>query len=80
MGFLFNPQIIPLGAFVMVVFLVGLESIKRMRENELQAYRDLRIREMEHWRRMKELEVEQARAASHRGAPDRPETAGAPRP
>lgn len=65
MEFLVNQYIIPLGAFVVLVLLMALESMKRMRENELDAYRDLRIREMDHARRMRELEVEQARATGH---------------
>jgi hypothetical protein len=59
-----SPLIIPLGAFVVVAFLMILDAIKRMREAELDAYRDLRIREMEHLRRLKELDVEHARATS----------------
>jgi hypothetical protein len=62
---LISPYIIPLGAFVMVVLLMALESMKGVREEELEAYRELRIREMDHLRRMKELEVERAHAASH---------------
>jgi hypothetical protein len=65
MQLLDNPLIIPLGAFMVIVFLMLLDSIRRMRETELDAYRDLRIREMEHLRRIKELDVEHSRAKSH---------------
>ncbi len=65
MQFLNSPLIIPLGAIVMVVFLMAFDSIKGVRENEIHAYCDLRVREMEHLRRIKELEVEHARATNH---------------
>lgn len=61
---LISPLIIPLGAFVLVAFLMILDAMKRMREAELSAYRELRIREMEHLRHLKELDVEHARATS----------------
>ena len=56
-----NPFIIPLGAFLMVIFIVGIVSMRRMREHELQAHQELRIREMEHERKLKEMEIEKAR-------------------
>jgi hypothetical protein len=56
-----NPFIIPLGAFLMVIFIVGIVSMRRMREHELLAHQELRIREMEHERKMKELEIERAK-------------------
>ena len=39
-----NPFIIPLGAFVMVVIIVAIVSMKRMREKELDAHQHLRSR------------------------------------
>ncbi len=59
--FLNNPFIVPLGSFVMVVLIVGLLTMRKMREKELVAHQELRLREMEHERRMKELEIEKAR-------------------
>ena len=56
-----NPFIIPLGAFLMVIFIVGITSMRRMRERELQAHQELRIREMEHERKLRELEIEKAK-------------------
>ena len=56
-----NPFIIPLGAFLMVIFIVAIVSMRRMREHELQAHQELRIREMEHERKIKELEIERAK-------------------
>jgi hypothetical protein len=60
-GILNNPFIIPLGAFLMVIFIVAITSMKRMRERELQAHQELRIREMEHERKLKEMEIEKAK-------------------
>jgi hypothetical protein len=57
MELLQSPFIVPLGAFVMVVAVVIVESLKRLREKELEALRELRVREMEHQQRMRELEV-----------------------
>ncbi|MGH9326954.1 MAG: hypothetical protein ACRD2B_09780 [Terriglobia bacterium] len=58
----FNPGfLVPLGAFAMVVAIVAIGSIRKTRERELQAHQELRTREMEHDRRMKELEIEKAK-------------------
>jgi hypothetical protein len=58
----FNPGLlIPLGAFVMVIAIVAIKSMRQTRENELRAHQDLRTREMEHERKMKELEIERAK-------------------
>ena len=56
-----SPFMIPLGAFIMVVLIVGISSMKKMRESELQAHQQLRTQEMEHERKMKELEIEKAK-------------------
>jgi hydrogenase-4 membrane subunit HyfE len=57
MELLQSPFIIPLGAFVTVIAVVVVESLKKLREKELEAQRELRLREMEHLQRMKELDV-----------------------
>ncbi len=57
MEFLQNPLIIPLGAFITVIVVVMVESLRKLREDELEMQRALRLREMEHQRHMKELEV-----------------------
>jgi hypothetical protein len=61
MGFALHPFMIPLGAFVMVVLIVGIVHFGKMREKELQAHQELRMHEMEHERKLKELEIEKAR-------------------
>ena len=64
MEFLQNPSIVSLGAFITVIAVVVVESFKRLREKELEAHRELRIRELEHQQRMKELEAACARSQS----------------
>ena len=59
--FLHNPFIIPLGAFVMVIIIVAIGSFKKMREKELQAHLDLRQKEMEHERQLKQMEIDKAK-------------------
>jgi hypothetical protein len=61
MGFLLNPFIIPLGAFLMVILIVAIVQFSKMREKELQAHQELRLREMEHERKLKEMEIEKAK-------------------
>ncbi len=61
MGFLLNPIMIPLGGLVMVVLVVGMATLRKMREKELQAHQELRSREMEHERKMKEMDIEKAK-------------------
>jgi flagellar biosynthesis/type III secretory pathway M-ring protein FliF/YscJ len=53
--------LVPLGAFVMVIVIVAIQSMRKTREGELRAHQDLRTREMEHERKMKELEIERAK-------------------
>jgi len=56
-----NPGIIiPLGVFVMVVLIVALTQITKMRDQEMDIHRYLHEQEMEHQRKMKELEIQLA--------------------
>ena len=52
---------VPLGAFAMAVIIVAIAVMSNMRQKELRAHQDLRMREMEHERRIKEMEIERAR-------------------
>jgi hypothetical protein len=56
------PAIIPLVGMIagitMVIAIVGLVFWNKTRERELQFHQDLRLKEMEHQRRMKEIELE----------------------
>lgn len=53
--------LVPLGAFVMVIAIVAIGTMRKTRERELEAHRELRTREMEHERTMKQLEIEKAK-------------------
>lgn len=61
-----NPFLIPIVLFVsvtmMVVAIVGIVYWFKAREKELQFHQDLRIREMEHQVKMKQLEIELEKA------------------
>jgi hypothetical protein len=61
MGFDNPGVIVPLGAFLMVIIIIAIKGVRAMREKELQAHQELRAREMEHERRLKELEIEKAK-------------------
>ncbi len=59
MDLLSSPFIIPLGAFVMVICIVAIVMWNKNRSKELDY--ELRIREMEHAKKMKEMDLELAR-------------------
>lgn len=61
MYMLHSPLIVPLGAFLMVVIIVAISSLTKMREKELAAHQLLRQQEMEHERKMKEMDIEKAK-------------------
>ena len=65
MEFLQSPIMIPLAALVTVITLVSVEPLKSLREKELDAQRELRVREMEHQQRMKELDLTFERERTH---------------
>jgi hypothetical protein len=56
-----SPFIIPLACFVMVVLIVAVVNVAKMRDMELDVHGRLRNEEMEHQRKMKELEIELAK-------------------
>jgi len=62
----FFPFLIPIVGIIfgtlMIVAIVGIVHWFKARDRELQYSQDLRIREMEHQRKMKELEVELEKA------------------
>jgi hypothetical protein len=66
------PFLLPLAGMVMVVGIVGIVFWYKAREKELQYHQEMRVKEMEHQRRLKELELEvekvKARPDSSRGA------------
>jgi hypothetical protein len=63
MNFLpFTVFLVPIAGMLMVVAIVGIVFWYKAREKELQYHQDMRLKEMEHQRRMKELEVELEKA------------------
>lgn len=59
-----SAYIVPIGAFVLAGVLTGFGVWKKVREAEMAHERELRIREMEHAQRMKELELEGQRLSA----------------
>ena len=57
MGAIFPFFFFPFSGVLVPVLIVGIVFWYKAREKEIQAQQELRIREMEHQRRMKELEV-----------------------
>ena len=53
--------LVPLGVFAMVVLIVAIRSLGSTREKELAAHQQLRQLEMEHERKMKEMDLEKAK-------------------
>ncbi len=67
-----NPFLIPIagivGGVVMIIAVVAIVYWSKTRERELQVHQDLRLREMEHQKRMKELELEIEKTRAQQGA------------
>jgi hypothetical protein len=55
-------ELIPIAGMLMVLGIVAIVTWSRARTKELQFHQDLRIREMEHLQKMKELEIELEKA------------------
>jgi hypothetical protein len=55
---MFSPFIIPLAVFAMVVLIVGIVHFARLRDKEMEIHANLHREQMEHQRKMKELEAE----------------------
>ena len=62
------------GLWLMVIAIVAIGGWFKYRDHELRAHQDLRLREMEHLQKMKELEVELEKAKARQAA----EKAGRP--
>ena len=61
---------IPIAGMLMVLAIIGIVFWYKSREKEHQVHQDMRIREMEHHRKMKELELEVEKEKNRR-APDK---------
>ncbi len=53
-----SPLIIPLAIFAMVVLIVAIAKLAKIRDVELQVQQKLHLEQMEHQRKMQELELE----------------------
>jgi hypothetical protein len=53
-----SPFVIPLGVFAMVVLIVAITQIVRIRDKEMEVHQKLHLEEMEHQRKMRELELD----------------------
>jgi hypothetical protein len=61
-----SPLIIPLAGFALVVIIVAIVHLMKIRELELDAHQRLRIEEMQHQRKMHELDLELERVRKGR--------------
>jgi hypothetical protein len=53
-----SPFIIPLGVFAMVVLIVAIAELTKIRNKEMEVQQKIYLAEMEHQRKMRELELE----------------------
>jgi hypothetical protein len=53
-----SPYLIPLGVFAMVVLIVAIAELAKIRNRELEVHQQLHGQEMEHQRKMRELDLE----------------------
>ena len=53
-----SPFLIPLAGFALVVIIVGLLSVTKIREKELEVHQHLSEAELEHRRKMAELQAD----------------------
>ncbi|MGA3327923.1 MAG: hypothetical protein ABSF45_25975 [Terriglobia bacterium] len=52
-----SPFLVPLSVFAMVVLIVAIAEVTRVRDRELDVHQKLHALEMEHQRKMRELEL-----------------------
>jgi len=53
-----SPFLIPLAVFAMVVLIVAIAEVAKIRNLEIDIHQRLHVQEMEHQRKMRELELE----------------------
>jgi hypothetical protein len=53
-----SPLIIPLAVFAMVALIVGISKMAKIRDRELEVHQRLHLEQLEHERKMKELDLE----------------------
>ena len=60
--------LIPIAAVLMPVLIVGIVFWYKAREKELQYHQDLRMREMEHQKKMMEMQIELEKTKAQRAS------------
>jgi len=53
-----SPFIIPLAGIIMAIIIVAIIQLMKIRDVEMETHQRLRLEEMEHQRKMRELELE----------------------
>jgi membrane protein insertase Oxa1/YidC/SpoIIIJ len=53
-----SPFLVPLGVFAMVVLIVAITYVAQIRSLEIEVHQKLQMKEMEHQRKMQELDLE----------------------
>ena len=53
-----SPLIIPLAGFALVVVIIAIVELAKIREREMEVHQRLRLEEMEHQQKMRELDRE----------------------
>ena len=53
-----SPVIIPLAVFAMVALIVAISRMAKVRDREIEVQQRLHLEQLEHQRKMKELELE----------------------
>ena len=67
MRFFFQPTVLlPIFGILLPVLIVGIVFWYKAHERDLQFHQDMRIREMDHQRKMKEPEIELEKAKAQR--------------
>jgi hypothetical protein len=59
-----TPFIIPLSVFAMVVIIVAIVKLAKIRDKEMEVHQRLHMEQLEHQRRMQELQLELDRVKS----------------
>jgi len=67
---LLTPYVVPLGAFAVAIAVTGFAAWRKVREAELSHDREMRLREMEHQIRLKQMDLD---AAAGRAAQTEPQ-------
>ena len=59
-----SPLIVPLSVFAMVVLIIAIVKLAKIRDKEMEVQQRLHLEELEHRRKMQELQLELERVKS----------------